>query len=486
MVRRRVQLGWLAFFTASVMLLPAAAEQPATAALTPRSQLLGARAFSAVRPFKTDGLARSLQTAAAAAPAPFTYLLLRWRASGAGQVDFAVRASRDGRSWTTWADVGENEDLHDGRAPDVHWGGVLHTGLARFWQLRVRLSPGADGVTPAVREVRVDTVDARGGGQPRPAVVDAKQTSGPPGFVSREVWGGSTVVRNSRAPRWYPANHLIVHHSADPNSLRPREATWADRVRAEWAFHRYQRGWGDLGYNWLIDPDGVIYEGRSGSADPARDAVGVHDTANEGSMSVVLLGTFGPRTSLQAMMPTAAAQDALVRLLAWKVGQRGIDPFGSSRYEGCATSNACARVHPGGVVKNIAGHRDVLAGRSGCPGDLAMDVLPSIRSRVAQALAASAAGDPPLAAPAEPVAPGASVTPTPLPTMPNLTGLGETQAKQALARLGIYMVIVDYQGRDRLGVLYDQFPPYAVVSHLPPPGAVARPGMLVKLGIRAP
>jgi beta-lactam-binding protein with PASTA domain len=74
----------------------------------------------------------------------------------------------------------------------------------------------------------------------------------------------------------------------------------------------------------------------------------------------------------------------------------------------------------------------------------------------------------------------------PVALMPNLIGRGETQAKQALARLGIYMVLVDYQGRDRLGDRYDQFPAYAVVSHDPPPNSTVRPGMMVKLGVRAP
>ncbi len=75
-------------------------------------------------------------------------------------------------------------------------------------------------------------------------------------------------------------------------------------------------------------------------------------------------------------------------------------------------------------------------------------------------------------------------TPTPVPRMPDLAGLGEKQAKEALAKLGIYMVIVDYQGRDKLGERFDQLPAYTVVSHNPPAGAPAKAGMMVKLGVR--
>lgn len=94
--------------------------------------------------------------------------------------------------------------------------------------------------------------------------------------------------------------------------------------------------------------------------------------------------------------------------------------------------------------------------------------------------------DAPTRVPPTPTATPLPPTPTPVPRMPNLVGMGEKQAREALAKLGIYMVIVDYQGRDRLGDLYDTFPAYTVVSHMPQAGAPARAGMLVKLGVRKP
>ena len=89
-----------------------------------------------------------------------------------------------------------------------------------------------------------------------------------------------------------------------------------------------------------------------------------------------------------------------------------------------------------------------------------------------------------------------AVEPTPEPTvepiaapaiaMPNLVGLNEDQAKAALAALGITPVSVEYQGRERLGDLYDQLAPFTVVNHTPPAGAPAIPGAPVLLGVRAP
>lgn len=93
--------------------------------------------------------------------------------------------------------------------------------------------------------------------------------------------------------------------------------------------------------------------------------------------------------------------------------------------------------------------------------------------------------------PATPTAAPLPMTPIlptarPVAVLPSLVGLGENQARELLAGLGITNVIADYQGRDRLGGLYDQFPAYAVVSHSPPAGAPATPDAQVVLGIRAP
>lgn len=84
--------------------------------------------------------------------------------------------------------------------------------------------------------------------------------------------------------------------------------------------------------------------------------------------------------------------------------------------------------------------------------------------------------------------PGVPTQPEPpaVAKLPNLIGLGENQAKALLANLGITSVVVDYQGRDRLGELFDSLPAYAVASHSPGPGTPVQPGMTVILGVRAP
>ncbi len=308
---------------------------------------------------------------------PFTHLLLRREAglpAGAG-LELQLRSSADGASWTGWQSVAENDDLwSESDGADLAWSQTVAVGgLARFWQVQALVTPSAQGQLPELRQIIVDTVDASGPlptAPPQPNAVPNAVSK--PGVVSRTGWGSPDGQASRVKPYYYPVNHMVVHHTADSNTLTGSEQSWADRVRAEWAFHTYSRGWGDVGYNYLIDPNGTIYEGRAGG----DDAVAFHDTANYGSMGVVLIGTYS------SVPPTGAAQDALVRLLAWKASQKGIDALGSSYYYGCSISSYCRPFNAGSVVPNIAGHRGVTPGHTTCPGSQAFDILPGIRERV--------------------------------------------------------------------------------------------------------
>jgi hypothetical protein len=321
-------------------------------------------------------------SAPTAAARPFTHMLLRHEAhvpEGA-ELTLAVRVSLDGTSWTEWRDIEHNDDLwQESDGPDVEWSETIDVGAsARFWQVRAEFKPAPKGDLPTLQRVDVNTVDthafapahepaATGG----PAVALAK-----PDVVSRSAWGCPDGQGSRAAPDYRAVNHMVVHHTADSNTLYPSEPDWAARVRAEWSFHTYTRGWGDVGYNYLIDPNGVVYEGRAGG----DDAVAFHDTANYGSMGIVLIGTYA------TVPPTPAAQNALVSMLAWKAAQKGIDPLGSSYYYGCARSRYCYPYNLGAIVPNIAGHRQVTPGHTTCPGAQTMAYLPGIRNRVVQAL----------------------------------------------------------------------------------------------------
>ncbi|HVM02362.1 MAG TPA: peptidoglycan recognition family protein, partial [Acidimicrobiales bacterium] len=189
-------------------------------------------------------------------------------------------------------------------------------------------------------------------------------------------WGADESLRKG-TPAFAPITKLIVHHTVTPNDDPDPAAT----VRAMYAYHTRVRGWDDIGYNFLVDARGRVYEGRyarayepgeapTGEDEDRRGVIGAHaEGANTGSAGVALLGDF------TAAAPPPAAVAALEAWLAWKAARHRIDPLGSSAFT--APGAGAPR-----LFANIAGHRDVRATQ--CPGDRLYDKLPSIRLRAAE------------------------------------------------------------------------------------------------------
>lgn len=353
--------------------------------LVPKVDTVAAAAFHPANAGITAASTQVVQTDSIAAPKAFTDLMLRWQAQepAGSALLLEIRVSADGTAWSSWGTVDVSDDPPGVDDPaDSRWSDPIHADLSRFYQLRVKLTPNDDGATPTFHNMQVHTVDTRIPNEQAPQASTggsiSAQAVGRPAYVSRSSWGspdgeGSRAFVNRRA-----VTHLVVHHTADSSTLSSSEPNWAARVRAYWSFHAISRGWGDIGYNWLIDPNGVIYAGRSGSTDDTDKggAVGFHDTANFGSMGVSVIGNY------TSSVPSAAAQNSLVNLLAWKAGQRGINPHGASFYYGCSISTQCSGKVPNHVIANIAGHRQI--SNTTCPGDAFMGILQNIRDRVAQ------------------------------------------------------------------------------------------------------
>jgi hypothetical protein len=190
------------------------------------------------------------------------------------------------------------------------------------------------------------------------------------GYLTRTDWG---CPDGESAPMWPPqyttVTHAVVHHTAGANDL----TDWAAEVRNIWYFHTFSNGWGDIGYNYLIDPNGVIYEGRAGGS----GAIGAHFSCrNTNTVGIALLGTFS------TVAPTPAALASLERLLSELCQQNKIDPTAMVYH---APSDL--------ILPAILGHRDgnpsaKTCTRTECPGDVLYAMLPMIRTDVAAILAA--------------------------------------------------------------------------------------------------
>jgi hypothetical protein len=205
--------------------------------------------------------------------------------------------------------------------------------------------------------------------QPKPAVAQ-------PPIITRAEWGADESIRKNDR-RYAPISKLFVHHTVtSPDGTDPDPAA---TVRAIYAYHVQGNGWDDIGYNFLVDHEGRVYEGRyardyaAGEKPTGEDlddngVVGAHVlNHNAGSAGVAMLGDF---TNGE---PTTAARDALVKLMAWKADRHGIDVLGRDPF---TSSDGVVSSFP-----NLGGHRD--AGSTACPGDRLYPLLPGIRDRVA-------------------------------------------------------------------------------------------------------
>ncbi|MCB9256090.1 MAG: N-acetylmuramoyl-L-alanine amidase [Chitinophagales bacterium] len=182
-----------------------------------------------------------------------------------------------------------------------------------------------------------------------------------PAMEYRLDWCPSGNCPSSSNPSSTTVSHLVVHHSAGSNS----SPDWAATVRSIWDYHVNNRGWADIAYNYLIDPNGVIYEGRG------NDVTGAHFSCmNTNTMGVCLLGDFTTAT------PSAAMITSLELLLGWKACDIDKDPRDTSYF---STGMA--------DLINLCGHRDGnTLGPSctvtECPGDQVYTILTTIRNDV--------------------------------------------------------------------------------------------------------
>jgi hypothetical protein len=252
------------------------------------------------------------------------------------------------------------------------------------------------GKATGVRAVAINTHDGARSLRLRPVHAEGASQ---PAVISRAAWGADESLRfkadgtEDWPQTWFATRKLLVHHTATANNDPDPAAT----VRAIYRYHAVDQGYGDIGYNFLVDAGGHIYKGRySGplgtqTADTltGENAAGQGVTAahaggwNSGTMGIAMLGTYTSTT------PSNAAVDALVGHLAWEAQDDGIDPQATETFVNPVSGATI-------TTQNIAGHRDYAA--TECPGGAFYAMLPEIRNRVAAAIA----GPPP---PADTTAP---------------------------------------------------------------------------------
>jgi hypothetical protein len=310
----------------------------------------------------------------------FRMLAVTWRGaapSSDGAVVVSAR-TRTGGTWSDWFEIHTNVDIGTEASPngrfgtEPHWVGdsdgvqvrVDAVGVARPTDVRADLiEPGTSAADDAIT----------GGWQASSA---SASTNRPP-IVTRAEWGADESLRDKRLENNATVEVAFVHHTAGSNNYSRGESPAV--VRGLYSYYVRSLGYGDMGYNFLVDKYGTIYEGRAGSiTQPVRSAA--TGGFNRNSLSIVAMGNF----------ETAPASDAMVagiaKVAAYRLSRFHRDPFGrktltaeigSSRYD--AGEKARFRV--------ISGHRD--AGYTACPGGNLYRRLPDIRRLAARQMGSS-------------------------------------------------------------------------------------------------
>ena len=324
-----------------------------------------------------ETLSRSVSLTRASALTRFsfepTHVAFSWRGDEGTGVRY--RSISPAGDWSRWRKAPE---AHDAERADRHYSAVIAVNRPPAIEYEV-IRPQAGTIS----DVTLDYLNTADG--PRRAFtvpVLARAAASEPAIVTRAEWGADESLKSTTggcARKFYEVQQLFVHHTAGKNF----DPDPAGTMRAIYWYHTERQGWCDVGYNFVISPDGTIFEGRwarkyapweaHSSEDLSERAVaGAHVAGyNSGSVGVSVMGNFSQ------VKPPLAVRRSLAELLAWEADRHDLDPLGSHTYrnpESGATRD----------LKVISGHR--AAGLTECPGNYLFRQLPGVRQDTAEVM----------------------------------------------------------------------------------------------------
>ncbi|MGZ6752564.1 MAG: FG-GAP-like repeat-containing protein [Nocardioides sp.] len=183
-----------------------------------------------------------------------------------------------------------------------------------------------------------------------------------PVIYSRAQWGADERMRDKSSLHYYEVHAGFVHHTVNANDYTRAEVPGI--IRSIYAYHTQSKGWSDIGYNFLVDRFGRVWEGRYGGVD--RPVVGAHTlNYNDYSFAMSAIGNYDIHQPSEAMVQAYGA------LFAWKLSLHGVNAASTKQWVGSKYFQA------------INGHRD--AGQTACPGRYLYARIPDIRKLAAAA-----------------------------------------------------------------------------------------------------
>ncbi len=306
------------------------------------------------------------------APRRFDLVGLGW--ARGSRAEAQVRARRRGGKWTTWASLHPTGDHgpDDGRA--AAGTDPAFVGTADEFQLRLRGNPRALRAR-FVRALPTANVARRVGARlrRRARASARRQTAGPPvRVITRTEWGGDTVPPRSD-PAFGSVAVAFVHHTVTSNDYAPEDS--AAIVLGIARYHRNSNGWNDIGYNFLVDKYGQVFEGRAGGIE--APVIGAQAQGyNSVSTGIACLGTF------TEVAQDEAGLDALARLIGWKLTIHGAPVQGTVTVTSAGGESNRYRSGTPVTLERVSGHRD--GDSTSCPGDILYTQLADLRARAAR------------------------------------------------------------------------------------------------------
>ena len=279
-------------------------------------------------------------------------------------------------TWSDWTELTVNRDVvPNADSPEIRQGSdPFWFGTSTGVEVAITVVPGTD-----VSDLKLTLID------PKKVTQDSAAQSAPtssagaaapmPEVYSRASWGADES-KMGWTPQYLPTmKAATLHHSADSNNYSAADVPGL--MRSIYQYQAVTLGWGDIGYNVVVDKFGRAWEGRAGGLD--KMVVGAHAGGfNRYTFGVSMLGNYD-----LVSVPDAVKQK-VAQLISWKFGLFGVDPTGQTQLTQYGGAGTTAKYTDGTTVtvNKIFGHRDV--GNTVCPGQYGYAALPWIRDRVEQ------------------------------------------------------------------------------------------------------
>src|SRR5690554_3631688 len=292
-----------------------------------------------------------------------------------GQFKISYRTRNTVGNWSEWMNT-EAEFSPDETPTGKYWSDAFFTSDATSQaEIQIKVSVPVevshvqidlfDGNYQDAKDLSDDTNDSN---TPQKSTKTARANCPEaPQIITRSQWcGGSAACSQVNAwynPTYINIGHIVIHHGASPNTYSSGQTV----VRSYYNYHVNTLGWADIGYNYLIDKYGNLYQGRHNPNFPTSDVRGAHaGSANSSSIGVNFLG------NLDVTIATTPQLNKLYDLLAWWFDYKALNPLGSA--------NMQTQAYGVQYMERITCHRDI--NPTACPGNDMYARMPSIRQAV--------------------------------------------------------------------------------------------------------